>query len=325
MNSHPYHSPAEEEPQLAWESRREQHLVGQRLSRAYLWAKISLAVAITYAVITAVAPMTVDRPLQAMVPTVASAVVFLVGAVLQPRLIGSRVAQPKRLGRASWNKGLSLLFSVLGSYLAIVAVSIFLSAATGFSRGNIYLGFLLILLLFTAPLGFLLDASTLATKAAANSYDSSAPGGSSGQEWADSKLSRAHLWSRVSLVFALIAAFILGGIGFYYEWALVEKVLLGLSAIVILAAGILQLRIARAQAADPATLGRQSKKRAMTLLWSVLGAHTAIAAAGMIHTFTSGEITFAPTLGFILSGLVLAGPCGTLLDVSRITVRLTGR
>jgi len=265
-----------------------------------------------------------DRPLQALAPAFASAVVFLVGATLQLRLIGSRVAQPERLGRESWNAGRSLLFSVVGSYLSIVAVGKIFPEATGFSGRSMYLGFLLILLLFTAPLGFLLEASTLATRAAARSQHGSATAADPDLEWAYGKLARARLWATIALGFALIAAFGLAAIGFYYAWTPFEKVLLGLSGVVVLLGGFLQLRRVSAQAADPASLGRQSKKQAMTLLWSVLGAHAAIAMAGMVATFTSGEIAFAPTLGFILSGVVLAGPCGAFLDASRAATQITG-
>src|SRR5699024_10323159 len=92
-----------------------------------------------------------DRPLLTLAPGFATSLVFLVGTVLQRALIGSRVAQPARLGPESCSKGISLLFSVLAGYLAIVVVSMIFSEATGFSGRHLYLGFLLILLLFTAP------------------------------------------------------------------------------------------------------------------------------------------------------------------------------
>ena len=324
MDSDPYRGKVEPAAERAGAGQREQYLAGERLSRAHLWAKVSLAIAIAYAAITAAFGVITDRPLLTLAPGFATSLVFLVGTLLQRALIGSRVAQPARLGPESWSKGISLLFSVLAGYLAIVVVSMIFSEATGFSGRHLYLGFLLILLLFTAPLGFLLEASTLATQAAAVSPHGSAAARDADLRWARRKLLRAPFRAKISLAFALIAALGLGGIGFSLAWAPFEKLLLGLSGIIVLLGGILQLRLARGQAAAPATLGRRSNTRVMMLVWSMGAAHAAIAVTGMIYTFSSGEIVFAPTLGVVVSGVVLAGPCGALLDASRAASRLIG-
>src|SRR5699024_6200211 len=116
-------------------------------------------------------------------------------------------------------------------------------------------------LLFAPPLGSLLDASRVHT------YLTEGVSGFPREEdhpdiqHARHRLARARLGAGLSLAFAIGAVAVIGVVGFRSSWAPLEIALLAMSAVVIFASGVWQLRLVTSQSADPRGLGRASRKR----------------------------------------------------------------
>jgi len=144
-------------------------------------------------------------------------------------------------------------------------------------------------------------------------------------QWALGRLARARAGAAVNLVVLLLAGLAAAGAGVFLARPSLEVALCGVFSALALAGGIAQWRLAARLVGNPGGLGRGSWRSVQRLLWSLFGAWAAICAVSLIHIAITGQVVVAPIYGAVLVALGFAGPCGALLDASRVATLITGR